>query len=290
LDITTYKNFIDENTTLYEFLDFSLITIEKEFKKYNLTGGFIAYLDETKVSTRFKIISSFGNFLNSNKIKVISAKEIDKLSTVFISKKSLIRDNLYIDLINKNSQDIFIYLEFKENLKINEQKEINQFFDILNLKIKNKNWNRYMTSIVDQVEELPALSQTIIDTLSFSTQINKKPEELIDILSTDPIIIATLLKTVNSAIFGFKNDVESIEDLIYLMGVDFTISIVLSNSLENSINIDISAYNMTQNEFKDYLAKKIRFMTSWLKYENPEIQKKLYLPLILQDLGKFLKN
>lgn len=288
MDLEKYKEFINKDTTLYEFLEFILNTIEDEFKNYTLVGGFIAYLDETKVSTRFKIISSIGKFLNANNIKIISAKEIDKLSTVFMTKEPLLKENLYIDIVNKNSQDIFIYLEFNTILNKNEQIEITNYFNILNGLIKNTNWGENMNTIIDQIEELPALSKTILDTLNFSTKTDKTSEELVEILSNDPIIIATLLKTINSAIFGFRNEVETLENLIYLMGVDFTISIVLANSIQDSVNIDISAYGISQDEFKDYLALKIRFMTSWLRSVNPRLQKKLYLPLILQDLGKFI--
>jgi len=288
LNINKYNNFIKKDTTLYEFLDFILSKIEIEFNKYNIKGGFIASLDESKVSSRFKIISSVGKFLNSHNMKVISAKEIDKLSTVFISKKSLVRGNLYIDIINQDSKDIFIYLEFESNLNDNEQIQLTNYFDIINLIIKNTQWGEHMNTMIEQINELPALEKTIVDTLNFSTKLQKKTDELIEILSTDPLITATLLKTVNSAIFGFKNEVDSLENLIYLMGMDFTISIVLANNIQDNVKIDISAYNLSQDEFKKYLALKIRFMTSYLRKVNPEIQKNLYLPLILQDLGKFI--
>jgi len=288
LDLKKHNKFINKDTTLYEFLEFILNTIEDEFKEYILSGGFIAYLDETKVSTRFKIISSVGKFLNSNNIKIISAKEIDKLSTVFMTKEPLVKENLYIDIVNKNSQDIFIYLEFDTILDKTEQIKVTNYFTILNRLIKNTNWGENMNTIVQRIEELPALSKTIIDTLNFSTKSDKTAEELVEILSTDPLIIATLLKTINSAIFGFRNEIETLENLIYLMGVDFTISIVLANSIQDSVSIDISAYGISQEEFKDFLALKIKFMTSWLRTKHPEIQKKLYLPLILQDLGKFI--
>jgi len=287
LNIDIFKNFINKkNSTLYEFLDFILLNLD--FKDLKISGGFIGYLDETKVSSRFKILSARGNFLNSNNIKVISAKEIDKLSIVFMKKESLIKDNLYIDIINKNSLDIFIYLKFEEDIKDEEKIKLKTFFNTLNGMILNTQWEDNMQKIVENIEELPALSKTILDTLDFSTKTNKTAEELIDIISTDPLITVTLLKTINSAMFGFRNEVDTIENLIYLMGIDFTISMILSNNLEDSLKIDISAYGLDQNQFKEFTALKLKFISSWLRKENPQLLNKIYLPLILQDLGKFI--
>jgi len=286
LDVKLFKNFITNNTTLYDFLDFILNNLE--FTNYKITGGFISYLDQSKVSSRFKIISAVGRFLNSNNIKIISAKEIDKLSIVFMMKESLIKDNLYIDIVQKNSEDIFIYLEFDKNIKEEEKLQFKTFFNELNDMILNTQWDENMQTIVTQIEKLAPLSKTILDTLNFSTKTNKTSEELIDILSTDPLIIASLLKTVNSAIFGFRNEVENVENLIYLMGIDFTISMVLSNNIEDSLETNVDGYGLDQSQFKEFLALKLKFISSWLRKENPELLKKIYLPLILQDVGKFI--
>jgi len=288
LNIVKYKNFIQNKTTLYDFLDFILNNLESEFNDHHIVGGFIAYLDETKVTTRFKIISAIGKFLNSHKIKVITSKEIDKLSIVYMTKKNIVKENLYIDIINKKSQDIFIYLEFKENLNQIEQNDITNFFDKLNALIKNTQWGTNINTIVEQIEELPALEKTIVDVLEFSIKKEKLPEELIEILSSDPLIVATLLKTINSAIFGFRNEVESLDNLIYLMGIDFTISIVLANSIQDAVKINLDSYGIDETIFKEQLSLKIKFMTSWLRQEDIDIQKKLYLPLILHDIGKFI--
>jgi HD-like signal output (HDOD) protein len=286
LNTEIFRNFLSCKTTLYDFLDFILNNLK--FDNYKIKGGFISYLDESKVSSRFKIISATGRFINSNNIKIISAKEIDKLSIVFMKKESLIKDNLYIDIINKNSEDIFIYLEFDKNINNEEKLQFKTFFNELNDMILHTQWDENMQTILTQIENLAPLSKTILDTLSFSTKSNKQAEELVDILSTDPIIITNLLKTINSAMFGFRNEVESVENLIYLMGIDFTISMVLSNSIEDSLSTNVDAYGLDQVQFKEFLALKLKFISSWLRKENPELLKKIYLPLILQDLGKFI--
>ena len=286
MDVKLFKNFITNNTTLYNFLDFILNNLQ--FDNYKITGGFISYLDQSKVSSRFKIVSAVGRFLNSNNIKIISAKEIDKLSIVFMMKESLIKDNLYIDIVNKNSEDIFIYLEFDKNIKEEEKLQFKTFFNELNDIILNTQWDENMQTIVTQIEKLAPLSKTILDTLNFSTKTNKTSEELVDILSTDPLIVASLLKTVNSAIFGFRNEVENVENLIYLMGIDFTISMVLSNNIEDSLETNVEAYGLDQSQFKEFLTLKLKFISSWLIKENAQLLKKIYLPLILQDVGKFI--
>jgi HD-like signal output (HDOD) protein len=286
LNTKQFINFITNNTTAFEFLDFVLHNIK--FENLNIKHGFISCLDESKISVRFKIVSSIGRFLHSEKIKIISSKEIDQLSTVYMTKQIYIKNNLYIDYLNINSQNIFIYLEFEEIITEDKYLEIKQASNTIIDILKNTNWGSSMKTIVKEIEEIPALSKTVMETLKFSTKENKTSKELIGILSTDPLVVVNLLKTVNSAIFGFRNEVESIENLIYLMGIDFTISMILANSVEESVDINISAYGIDTTQFKELLANKIKFVNSWVRKENINIEKKLYLPLILHDLGKFI--
>jgi HD-like signal output (HDOD) protein len=72
------------------------------------------------------------------------------------------------------------------------------------------------------------------------------------------------------------------------MGIDFTISMVLSNNIEDSLETNVDGYGLDQSQFKEFLALKLKFISSWLRKENPELLKKIYLPLILQDVGKFI--
>ncbi|MCK5293385.1 MAG: hypothetical protein KAJ49_01945, partial [Arcobacteraceae bacterium] len=104
--INKYEISINSNT-FHNFLDDLLINIKQDYKKYNLKNGFISFLDETKISEKFVLISAVGRFLNNDNLNIISAKEVDILSIVHMSKKSLFKNNIYVDNIQKNEQEYF---------------------------------------------------------------------------------------------------------------------------------------------------------------------------------------
>ena len=138
--LSKYEISINTNT-FQDFLDDALIKIKQDYKKYNLKDGFIAYLDESKISEKFILISSIGRFLNSDNLNIISAREVDILSIVYISKKSLFKENIFIDIIQKEEQDIFLYLEFDHPLTDNEKNNLSEFFTTLNTLILEKTWD-----------------------------------------------------------------------------------------------------------------------------------------------------
>ena len=145
-----------------------------------------------------------------------------------------------------------------------------------------------MNAIIDKITSLPPLSQTVIDTLDLSVKENKTSEELIDIIKDDSLMVVMLLKTANSAIFGFRTEVDSIENLIHLLGIDFTISIILSNSLQNSFDVDFSPYGITSNEFRELTSLKISLLNQWIMRVDSNLIKTLFMPIILSDLGKYI--
>ncbi len=65
-----------------------------------------------------------------------------------------------------------------------------------------------MTEVLSKkIDSLPPLPKTIIDLEEFKKSPNKDLEVLDKIIEQDPLIVATLLKVSNSAMFGFNNKV-----------------------------------------------------------------------------------
>jgi len=81
--------------------------------------------------------------------------------------------------------------------------------------------------LLKKIDSLPPLPKTIIDLEEFKKSSNKDLDVLLQILEQDPLIIATLLKVSNSAMFGFNNKVENPGRAIHLLGVNFTYQLLL---------------------------------------------------------------
>ena len=140
MNINKYTRIIHNNISLTKSINLILQSLSNDLLIFGFNSGFIAYLDENRIDKRFKILCSNGKFLNNNNINVITSKEIDGLSIVYMTKKNTFKDNFYIDIIEKNNKDVFIYLEFDKILNDKQKNIINIFFRELNDLMRNKNW------------------------------------------------------------------------------------------------------------------------------------------------------
>jgi HD-like signal output (HDOD) protein len=117
--------------------------------------------------------------------------------------------------------------------------------------------------IIKKIRSLPPLNETALDVIEFNKADNKESEELIEIVQKDPLIVATLLKVANSALFGFRHKVESIENLIQLLGSDFVVSLVIGNSIQNNFDTNFEPYTINSNQFRESSCLYTSFLNIW---------------------------
>ena len=277
-----------QSNNFHDFLDKLLQNFKVDFTDYKLKNGFISFLEETKVNERFSIISAFGRFKTEDGMFNIGGSEIDTLSIVYLKKDGIFINKKYIDIMTKHNQDVFLYIEFEEELSCSEQEKFKRLIEHIKNIIMDKNWNVEMENIIHKVNSLEPLSKTVLDILTFSTKEEKTSKELIELIEQDIGLVATLLKVSNSALFGFKNKVESLENLVSLLGINFTISMVLSNNIENSLKMDYSVYGHTPDSFSDIIYSKINLLKIWVCKVDIDLANSLMIPIILSDIGKYI--
>ena len=279
---------LSKSNNLHDFLTKLLQNFEIDFKNYKIESGFVSFLEETKVNERFSIISAFGRFVDDKGQFYIGGSEIDSLSIVYLKKDGIFLNKKYIDIMTKNNQDVFLYIEFQEELTLDEEEKFKRVIKYVKKIIMEKSWNSEMANIVNKIKTLTPLSKTVLDVLEFNSKDEKTSQELIRLIQNDIGLVATLLKVVNSALFGFKNKVENLENLVSLLGINFTVSIILSKGIENSLKMDFSVYGHDEDSFSDMILSKINLLNIWLAKVNPKLKNKLMIPIILCDIGKYI--
>jgi len=144
------------------------------------------------------------------------------------------------------------------------------------------------TAIANKIESLPPLPQTILDLEEFKKLTNKDPEKLLTIIEKDPLIISTLLKVANSAMFGFNSSVETLSRALGLLGVNFTLSIAFGSAIKNSLDTNLTAYNIDSEDFMRIANISSNLVSLWLAKIDFELKEELLLPAFLQETGKFI--
>jgi HD-like signal output (HDOD) protein len=139
-----------------------------------------------------------------------------------------------------------------------------------------------------KIDALPPLPKTVLDLEEFKKSSNKNLEDLLAIVEQDPLIVATLLKVANSAMFGFNNKVESASRAIHLLGVNFTLSIAFGSAIKSAFDTDLGAYGINADGFMRIANMSSNLLSAWLGRVDNELKEELLLPIFLLETGRFI--
>jgi HD-like signal output (HDOD) protein len=143
-------------------------------------------------------------------------------------------------------------------------------------------------NILEKIESLPPLPKTIIDIEEFRRKSEKEAFELLQIIEKDALIISTLLKVSNSAMFGFRSKVETPSRAINLLGINFTISIAIGGTVQNLLMADLKPYGINSDDFMRASNLSSTLTNLWVSKVDYDLKEELLLPALLQEAGKFI--
>ncbi len=144
------------------------------------------------------------------------------------------------------------------------------------------------SSIIDSIKSLPPLSKTIIDINRIFSNENASVMDLAQVIETDPMIVANILKVANSPLYSFQKRITSVGQAVSLFGMTMTRSIALGNSVRKLLNVDMKPYGITSEKFAEISTLQATLMLKWYKKISREKADKLYLAAFLQETGKIL--
>lgn len=148
--------------------------------------------------------------------------------------------------------------------------------------------NDMLLTLVEQ--NLPPLPDTVVKLRDYIDEKGSKIElsGVVDIISKDPLATANLLKTANSAYYGFSQEISTINQVIALLGIENVKNIIMADSLRSRIKINVSPYGLDTNLFVGNCAKEVDFISSWLNEEDKKLAQTLIPCAMLLRLGMIL--
>ncbi|MCT7909902.1 HDOD domain-containing protein [Arcobacter lacus] len=144
------------------------------------------------------------------------------------------------------------------------------------------------SSILNKIDSLPPLPKTIIEVEEFRKKPNKEIVDLLKIIEKDALIVSTLLKISNSAMFGFRSRVETPARAVSLLGINFTISIAIAGTVQNLLKSDLEPYGINVNDFMKASNTASILANLWLSKVDSNLKEEIVLPALLQETGKFI--
>ncbi|ABV66999.1 conserved hypothetical protein [Aliarcobacter butzleri RM4018] len=146
----------------------------------------------------------------------------------------------------------------------------------------------FSTNILNKIDSLPPLPKTIIEVEEFRKKPNKEIADLLKIIEKDALIVSTLLKISNSAMFGFRSRVETPARAVSLLGINFTISIAIAGTVQNLLKSDLEPYGVNVNDFMKASNTASILANLWLSKIDLALKEEIVLPALLQETGKFI--
>ncbi|WP_281950585.1 HDOD domain-containing protein [Nitrosophilus kaiyonis] len=143
-------------------------------------------------------------------------------------------------------------------------------------------------SIIKKIRSLPPLPKTIDEFERAYNDPNVSLEKIADILEKDPMIVANILKRVNSPYYGLRKEITDLSHAISLLGLSEVKGVVLQNSIKKLLNIDMEPYGVSAEEFANISHLQSHLMYRWYRKVDSRKLKILSLASLLQEMGKIV--
>ncbi len=143
-------------------------------------------------------------------------------------------------------------------------------------------------SIIERIESLPPLPKTLQEFEEAYRDENVTIKQIAKILEQDPMIVANVLKRVNSSFYSFPKRIDSLQHAISILGLSGVRAIVLENSLKKVLNPNMEPYGINAEQFAHISQLQSFLMEKWYKKVDPHKVSFLSLAAFLQESGKIL--
>jgi putative nucleotidyltransferase with HDIG domain len=88
------------------------------------------------------------------------------------------------------------------------------------------------------IDKMPPLSPVVNKIIQVANNVSSTAQELTEVIQMDPVLMAKMLKMVNSAYFGLSNDIKSLKQAVVMLGINTIKNAALSSIVLGNISIN----------------------------------------------------
>jgi HD-like signal output (HDOD) protein len=144
------------------------------------------------------------------------------------------------------------------------------------------------SQLVQRISSLPPLPQTVTELEKAYADPNVDVKIVASIVEKDPMVVADLLKLLNSAFYGLRKEITSVEQAVALLGLKSVKDLVINLSLRNMLRTNLSPYGLSSEEFAKVSEFQSMFAQRYMKEVNPAKVERIRLLALLQEIGKIV--
>ncbi|MDR1625025.1 MAG: HDOD domain-containing protein [Spirochaetia bacterium] len=149
-----------------------------------------------------------------------------------------------------------------------------------------------LTKISAYISKLPALPVTVSKILEIANNPNTSPVDLNRVISLDPVLMARVMKLINSAYYGVTNQVTSLARAIIMLGINTVKNLALSTAVLGNLSKkeDFQALNMNGFWRHSLSVGVLSKLIARSRGIDPKILEEYFIAGLLHDIGKIPLN
>lgn len=147
--------------------------------------------------------------------------------------------------------------------------------------------NEILSKTIDSLPSLPGTISALQNYVD-SARSEVKMQEVVNIISTDPLVTGELLRLANSPYYGFSREIVTLQQVVSLLGIDNIKNAVVASSIKSKVRVDMSPYGLDTQKFIASCNAEANFITEWLITDDKLLAQFLVPCSMLMRLGMIL--
>jgi HD-like signal output (HDOD) protein len=143
-------------------------------------------------------------------------------------------------------------------------------------------------NILKKIKAFPPLDDTIVRIQQICADRNSSLKSLVDVVESDPMLTANILKAANSPLYGFSREIKNISHAISLFGMATIRGFALSSAIKQNFKIDMSPYGLSNEQFLSITATQSAIMFNWYGRVDRQKLDILVPAAFLMEIGKIV--
>jgi HD-like signal output (HDOD) protein len=109
--------------------------------------------------------------------------------------------------------------------------------------------NCVLYNLVANTGDLAALPTTVVDLLYLFREADVSARKVVDILHRDPAMTANVLKLSNSAFYGSRRKISSVQEALVMLGNQAVVTMAFASGMAPVMRRDLDGYNVSRSRF-----------------------------------------
>lgn len=143
-------------------------------------------------------------------------------------------------------------------------------------------------AIYKSIKTLPPFDGTVIKIQQICCDENSNIKDLVDVIKTDPMLTANILRSANSPLYGFSREITDINRAVMLFGLATIRGFALCGAIKKTFSIDLSPYKISSEAFLNMATAQNALIFNWYGSVNRELLKVLSPASFMMEVGKII--